>query len=125
MHKTVRDLWQFGREENLTLEDMLREKYRGIRPAPGYPACPDHTEKRTIFRLLNAEKATEMRLTETAMMEPPSSVCGLYFSHPKSRYFGIDRIARDQVEDYARRKGMKTREMERWLATHLGYDPDE
>ena len=124
LHKTARDDWGYGREEQLTGDDLIREKYRGIRPAPGYPAQPDHTEKRILFDLLDATKSTGIRLTETLAMDPAASVCGLYFAHPEARYFSVDRITRDQVEDYARRKGMKPREAERHLASHLGYDAE-
>jgi len=123
-HKRARDAWGFGRDENLTAEDLLREKYRGIRPAPGYPASPDHTEKQQLFDLLEAEKNAGIRLTENFAMYPAASVCGLYFSHPQSRYFAVGKISRDQVEDYRRRKGMDLREVERWLAPNLNYDPD-
>jgi 5-methyltetrahydrofolate--homocysteine methyltransferase len=102
---------------------LIDEKYRGIRPAPGYPAQPDHTEKRTLFDLLDAERNTGIRLTESCAMHPAASVCGLYFAHPASRYFAVDRITRDQVEDYARRKRMTVAEVERWLSPNLGYDP--
>ena len=102
---------------------MIAEKYRGIRPAPGYPAQPDHTEMRTLFRLLDAERAAGIQLTENFAMHPAASVSGLYFAHPQSRYFAVDRLTRDQVEDYARRKGMTVAEIERWLAPNLGYDP--
>jgi 5-methyltetrahydrofolate--homocysteine methyltransferase len=122
LHKTARHDWGYGRNERLTNEDLIREKYRGIRPAPGYPACPDHTEKRTLFELLDAEKHTGIRLTESLAMVPAASVCGLYFAHPEARYFSVDRITRDQVEDYARRKAMTTAEVERWLAPNLGYE---
>ena len=125
LHKRVRAEWGYGRDENLTSEDLIRERYRGIRPAPGYPACPDHTEKWTLFDLMDVEAATGIRLTENLAMDPPSSICGWYFSHPQSRYFAVDRITRDQVEDYARRKGMKVKEVERWLAPNLGYDAQE
>ena len=111
------------RNEQLTNDDLIDEKYRGIRPAPGYPSQPDHTEKRTLFDLLDAERATGIRLTESFAMHPAASVCGLYFAHPESRYFAVDRITRDQVEDYARRKGMSVAEVERWLAPNLGYEP--
>ena len=106
-------------------EDLIAEKYRGIRPAPGYPACPDHTEKWTLFRLLDAERNTGIRLTENLAMTPAASVCGLYFAHPQARYFSVDRIriTRDQVEHYAHRKGWKLSEAERWLAPNLGYEP--
>jgi 5-methyltetrahydrofolate--homocysteine methyltransferase len=124
LHQIARRDWGYGREETLSLEELIDEKYRGIRPAPGYPACPDHTEKWTLFRVLDAELATGIRLTENLAMTPASSVCGWYFAHPKARYFAVDRLTRDQVEDYARRKGMKLAEAERWLAPNLGYEPD-
>jgi 5-methyltetrahydrofolate--homocysteine methyltransferase len=121
LHQTVRRQW-YGRDEQLSLEELIDEKYRGIRPAPGYPACPDHTEKRTIFALLGAEKHAGMHLTESCAMLPAASVCGLYFAHPQARYFAVDRIGRDQVESYARRKGMSLAEAERWLSPNLGYE---
>ncbi|HEV2287835.1 MAG TPA: methionine synthase [Candidatus Acidoferrales bacterium] len=124
MHKRVRDAWGYGSSEKLSHEDLIRERYRGIRPAPGYPASPDHTEKRQLFEMLNAEKNTGIHLTESFAMYPAASVCGLYFSHPQSRYFAVGKIDRDQVEDYHRRKGMDLREVERWLAPNLNYDPD-
>ncbi|HNM05264.1 MAG TPA: vitamin B12 dependent-methionine synthase activation domain-containing protein, partial [Leptospiraceae bacterium] len=99
----------------------IKEKYRGIRPAPGYPACPEHTEKRTLFRLLESEKNAGVTLTENCAMSPASSVSGLYFSHPDSKYFAIGKIAKDQIEDYAERKGMSLEEAERWLSPYLGY----
>ncbi len=123
LHQIARQDWGYGREERLTNEDLIAEKYRGIRPAPGYPACPDHTEKWTLFRLLDAERHTGIRLTETLAMDPAASVCGLYFAHPEARYFSVDRITRDQVQDYAQRKGWTVAEAERWLAPNLGYDP--
>jgi 5-methyltetrahydrofolate--homocysteine methyltransferase len=123
LHQRVRREWKYGSQESLTNEDLIEEKYRGIRPAPGYPACPDHTEKGTLFRLLDAESATGVRLTENFAMHPAASVSGFYFAHPAARYFSVDRIGRDQVEDYARRKGMSLQEMERWLSPVLGYDP--
>jgi 5-methyltetrahydrofolate--homocysteine methyltransferase len=123
LHQVARRDWGYGVEEQLTCEELIGEKYRGIRPAPGYPACPDHTEKWTLFDLLGAESATGIRLTESLAMTPPASVCGLYFAHPRSRYFAVDRLTRDQVADYARRKGMKVSEVERWLGPNLGYDP--
>ena len=107
----------------MTNGELIEEKYRGIRPAPGYPACPDHTEKWVLFDLLGAERSAGIRLTESLAMTPPASVCGLYFAHPRSRYFSVDRITREQVADYARRKGMKIPEVERWLGPNLGYDP--
>jgi 5-methyltetrahydrofolate--homocysteine methyltransferase len=124
LHEIARKEWQYGRTEKLSVADMLDEKYRGIRPAPGYPSLPDHTEKRILFDLLGAEKSTGITLTDSFMMLPAGSVSGFYFAHPGSRYFAIDRITRDQVEDYARRKGWKLREAEKWLAPALAYDPD-
>jgi 5-methyltetrahydrofolate--homocysteine methyltransferase len=123
LHKRVREWWGYGRAENLTNEDLIAERYRGIRPAPGYPACPDHTEKRLIFQLLSAGEKAGMSLTESCAMWPASAVSGLYFAHPQSHYFDVGRIGRDQVEDYARRKGMPMEEVERWLRPNLGYDP--
>jgi 5-methyltetrahydrofolate--homocysteine methyltransferase len=123
MHKRARDELGFGRSENLTQDDLLHERYRGIRPAPGYPASPDHTEKRQLFDVLQAEKNACIRLTENFAMYPAASVCGLYFSHPQSKYFAVGKIDRDQAEDYARRKGMDLREVERWLAPYLNYEP--
>ena len=102
---------------------MIREKYRGIRPAAGYPACPDHTEKRLLWELLDAEKHTGIRLTESYAMWPASSVSGLYFAHPRAKYFGVGKIDRDQVDDWAMRKGMSLADAERWLAPNLNYDP--
>jgi 5-methyltetrahydrofolate--homocysteine methyltransferase len=121
LHKTVRDAWGYGGDERLTMEDLIKERYRGIRPAPGYPAQPDHTEKRLLFDLLQAEANTGIQLTESFAMLPASSVSGLYFAHPASQYFVVGKIERDQVEDYARRKGMELREVERWLGPNLGY----
>ncbi len=123
LHFEARRAWGYGRGENLSNEDLIAERYRGIRPAPGYPACPDHTEKRTLFALLDAERHAGIRLTESCAMWPAASVSGWYFAHPQSRYFSINRITRDQVEDYARRKGMSVAEVERWLAPNLGYEP--
>jgi 5-methyltetrahydrofolate--homocysteine methyltransferase len=124
MHERVRkEFWAYAPDETLTMAEILGEKYRGVRPAPGYPAQPDHTEKATLFGLLDATAATGIRLTESFAMWPASSVSGLYFSHPDSHYFGIGRIGRDQVEDYAARKGWSVAEAERWLAPVLGYDP--
>jgi 5-methyltetrahydrofolate--homocysteine methyltransferase len=122
LHAKVRREWGYGREESLSADDLIEERYRGIRPAPGYPACPDHTEKRALFALLDAERAAGMTLTESCAMMPAASVSGLYFAHPESRYFAVDRITRDQVESYAARKGMPVVEVERWLAPNLGYD---
>ncbi len=124
LHQIVRtDLWGYASGENLTNEDLIAEKYQGIRPAPGYPAQPDHTEKETLFRLLGADEATGIRLTESFAMAPGSSVSGLYFSHPESHYFGVGKIERDQVADYAVRKGWDLALAERWLAPILNYDP--
>jgi 5-methyltetrahydrofolate--homocysteine methyltransferase len=122
LHERVRLAWGYGRDERLSKEDLIAEKYRGIRPAPGYPACPDHTEKATLWRLLHVEESTGMRLTESFAMWPASSVSGLYFAHPGARYFGLGKIGEDQVLDYHVRKGMSTAEVERWLAPNLGYD---
>ena len=123
LHKRVRDEWGYGRDENLSMEQVLKEQYRGIRPAAGYPACPDHTEKGTLWELLQVEERTGIRLTESFAMWPGSSVSGLYFAHPEARYFTLGKIARDQVEDYAARKGMSVEEVERWLGPNLGYVP--
>ncbi|MCF7818701.1 MAG: methionine synthase [Kiritimatiellales bacterium] len=122
IHKKARDDWGFGKVEDLTFEEFIRENYRGIRPAPGYPACPDHTEKRTIFNLLEATENTGIELTESMAMNPPSSVSGLIFSHPDSRYFPIGRLDHDQVEDYAARKGWTVEQVEKWLSPILGYN---
>jgi 5-methyltetrahydrofolate--homocysteine methyltransferase len=124
MHKRVRrELWGYAPNETASIDDLIAEKYVGIRPAPGYPAQPDHTEKLTLFKLLDAETNTGMALTESMAMTPPSSVSGLYFSHPQAHYFGTGRIGRDQVEDYAARKGWDLATAERWLAPILSYDP--
>jgi 5-methyltetrahydrofolate--homocysteine methyltransferase len=124
MHKRVRrELWGYAPDEASSIDDLIAEKYVGIRPAPGYPAQPDHTEKLTLFKLLDAEAETGMALTESMAMTPPSSVSGLYFSHPDAHYFGTGRIGRDQVEDYAMRKGWSVAQAERWLAPILSYDP--
>jgi 5-methyltetrahydrofolate--homocysteine methyltransferase len=120
-HKRAREAWGYGKEETLSAGDLIRERYRGIRPAPGYPAQPDHTEKRTIFDLLEAEKNTGIRLTETFAMYPAASVCGLYFAHSEAKYFAVGKIGRDQVEDYRRRKAMDLQAVERWLAPNLNY----
>jgi 5-methyltetrahydrofolate--homocysteine methyltransferase len=122
LHERARRDWGYGRGERLTKDDLIAEKYRGIRPAAGYPSCPDHTEKATLWRLLDAEAATGIRLTESFAMTPAASVSGLYFSHPEARYFAVDLITRDQVEAYAKRKGTPRTEVERWLAPNLGYE---
>ncbi|UYZ62449.1 methionine synthase [Hymenobacter weizhouensis] len=124
LHQRVRqEFWGYEPAENLSNEDLIQEKYRGVRPAPGYPGCPDHTEKITLFQLLDAEQTTGIRLTENLAMYPASSVSGLYYAHPDSRYFGLGRIGRDQVEDIAARKGMPVAELERWLMPNLNYEP--
>ncbi len=124
MHERVRkEFWGYAADEALDNDALIKEDYTGIRPAPGYPACPDHTEKRTLFTLLDAEANAGMALTETCAMMPAASVSGFYFAHPDSSYFGIGRIGKDQVEDYAARKGMSVEETERWLAPNLGYTP--
>ncbi|HLC08280.1 MAG TPA: vitamin B12 dependent-methionine synthase activation domain-containing protein, partial [Methyloceanibacter sp.] len=124
LHEKVRrELWAYAPQEKLTNEQLIAEDYAGIRPAPGYPAQPDHTEKGTLFRLLDAEKATGLKLTESYAMWPAAAVSGLYFSQPESRYFGVGKIGRDQVVDYAKRKGWSVEEAERWLAPILNYDP--
>ncbi|MDP1919776.1 MAG: methionine synthase [Myxococcales bacterium] len=123
MHKRARDWCGYGKAEKLSTDQLIREQYRGIRPAPGYPACPDHTEKPALFELLEATKATGVTLTESMAMLPASSVSGWYFNHVDAKYFGIGKLGRDQVEDYAKRKGMTLEVMERWLGPNLGYDP--
>ncbi len=122
LHKRVRGEWGYGQTETLTHEELIRERYRGIRPAPGYPACPDHTEKRTLFDLLGAEARCGVTLTESFAMLPAASVSGLYFAHPQAKYFAVGKINRDQVEDYAARKKMPLPEVERWLSPNLNYD---
>jgi 5-methyltetrahydrofolate--homocysteine methyltransferase len=122
LHERVRKEWGYGETETFTPADLIAEKYRGIRPAAGYPACPDHSEKGPLWRLLDVEKNTGIKVTESFAMWPGSSVSGLYFAHPEARYFMLGKIDRDQVEDYARRKGMTVQEVERWLAPNLGYE---
>ncbi len=119
MHKKAREFWGFGKSEDLTNEDLIKEKYRGIRPAPGYPACPEHTEKLKLFSLLNAEEATGVKLTENMAMTPPSSVSGFYFSYEKAKYFNINKIGEDQLKDYASRKSWTLEEAQKWLAPLL------
>lgn len=122
MHELVRkEFWAYSTDESLSSEDLIKEKYRGIRPAPGYPACPDHTEKAVLFEILNAEDSTGIHLTESFAMYPTAAVSGYYFAHPQSRYFGLGKISKDQVEDYAIRKEMTLEETERWLSPNLGY----
>jgi 5-methyltetrahydrofolate--homocysteine methyltransferase len=123
LHKRVRDEWGYGCQENLNPADFIQEKYRGIRPAAGYPACPDHTEKGILWRLLDVQANTAMKITESFAMWPGSSVSGLYFAHPESRYFSLGKIDRDQVADYHERKAMSVAEVERWLGQNLNYDP--
>jgi 5-methyltetrahydrofolate--homocysteine methyltransferase len=122
LHHKAREFWGFGKTENLTKEDLIREKYRGIRPAPGYPAQPDHTEKEIIWQLLDVERRAGIRLTESLAMYPGSSVSGLFFAHPDAKYFGVGKIERDQVKDYSARKGMSFADTEKWLQPILNYD---
>jgi 5-methyltetrahydrofolate--homocysteine methyltransferase len=122
LHHDLRREW-YAHDENLTHEELVAENYRGIRPAPGYPASPDHTEKGTLFALLGAEQLG-IQLTESFAMMPAAAVSGLYFAHPQSRYFSVGKIGRDQVADYAARKGMTLAEAERWLAPALAYEPE-
>ena len=123
MHERVRkEYWGYAHDEILTSEDLISEKYQGIRPAPGYPACPDHTEKKRLFELLDAENQIGIKLTESYAMFPASAVSGFYFSHPESTYFALGKIAKDQVIDYTERKKMPLEEIERWLSPVLNYD---
>jgi len=125
LHERVRkEFWGYAADETLSNEDLIGEKYRGIRPAPGYPACPDHTEKATLFQLLDATGNTGIELTESFAMYPTAAVSGWYFSHPQSQYFVVGRVSKEQVEDYAARKGWTLAEAERWLAPNLDYDPE-
>ena len=126
LHLMVRkQYWGYSPEEEFSNEELIKENYKGIRPAPGYPAQPDHTEKLAIWELLDVEKNTSMRLTESMAMYPAASVSGLYFSHPESKYFNVGKIGKDQVLDYHKRKGMSIEEMERWLGPILNYDKVE
>ena len=126
LHEKVRkEFWGYASNESFNNEELIREKYSGIRPAPGYPACPDHTEKKTIFKLLNAEENIGVTLTESLAMFPASSVSGWYFAHPESHYFAVGKINHDQVLDYAKRKARPLADMEKWLAPNLGYEPNE
>lgn len=123
LHQLVRKrCWAYAPDEDLSNEELIKERYRGIRPAPGYPACPDHTEKQLLFDLIEAQKHTDISLTETYAMHPAASVCGFYFAHPEAKYFSVGKIGEDQVEDYARRKGMSKLQAEKWLRSNLGYD---
>jgi len=125
MHRRVRtESWGYAADENLDNDALIREEYVGIRPAPGYPACPEHTEKHTLWRLLDVENNAGITLTENCAMSPGAAVSGYYFSHPDSVYFGVAEIGRDQVEDYAERKGWTLEEAEKWLSPNLGYDPE-
>jgi 5-methyltetrahydrofolate--homocysteine methyltransferase len=117
--------YEYTPEEDLSNEELIAEKYQGIRPAPGYPACPDHTEKALLWQLLDADTNSVVTLTESFAMHPAAAVSGFYFAHPEARYFGTGRIGQDQVEDYAERKGMPKPEVERWLAPVLGYEPED
>ncbi|MCP4725041.1 MAG: methionine synthase, partial [bacterium] len=122
LHEKVRkEYWGYSPDENFTNEDLVKEKYTGIRPAPGYPACPDHTEKRNLFDLIDVEGNTGISLTENYAMIPAASVCGIYFANPEAEYFTVGRIGKDQVSDYSKRKGMSIREAEKWLSTVLNY----
>ena len=121
LHAKARREWIYGADEDLSNEQLIKEEYRGIRPAFGYPSCPDHLPKGPLWKLLDAEEATGMMLTESFAMFPAASVSGLYFSHPESRYFAVDRITKDQVESYAERMKMSVKDIERWLAPNLGY----
>lgn len=124
LHKEVRTkYWAYDSKEKLTVQDLISEKFLGIRPAPGYPACPDHTEKKTLFELLKVSENLGIELTESFAMTPASSVAGFYISHPLSSYFGVGKIYKDQVEDYAIRKGLEINIVEKWLGPNLGYSP--
>ena len=119
-----RELWGYAADEQLSNDELIAEKYAGIRPAPGYPACPDHTEKQKLWDLLDVEASIGLRLTESYAMYPTAAVSGFYFSHPDARYFAVGKIDRDQLRSYAGRKGMSVAEAERWLSPNLGYDPN-
>ena len=125
LHKRVREEWGYGKTESLTTDDLIAEKYRGIRPAAGYPACPDHTEKFILWELLDVERNAGIKLTESAAMWPASSVSGLYFAHPESKYFAVGKLGRDQLLDYHLRKGMTLQEVEKWLGPYLNYEPNK
>jgi 5-methyltetrahydrofolate--homocysteine methyltransferase len=123
LHERVRkEFWGYVKDEHFTNEELIKEAYSGIRPAPGYPACPDHTEKYKLFDLLGGKPVTGITLTESLAMYPASSICGWYFAHPQSQYFGLGKIQKDQVEDYAKRKNMPLQDVERWLRPVLEYD---
>jgi 5-methyltetrahydrofolate--homocysteine methyltransferase len=120
-----REFWGYAANEALDNEKLIKEEYLGIRPAPGYPACPDHTEKPALFALIDATRKAKIQLTESNAMWPAAAVSGFYFSHPESTYFAVGQLGKDQAEDYARRKGMDLKLAERWLAPNLGYDPED
>ena len=125
LHEIVRlDLWGYVKDESLTNEEIISEQYQGIRPAPGYPACPDHTEKGTLWRLLKPDAEIGLNITESFAMFPTAAVSGWYFAHPESKYFGVGKISKEQVIDYAERKSWSIEKAERWLAPNLGYDPE-
>jgi 5-methyltetrahydrofolate--homocysteine methyltransferase len=124
LHQQARREWGYGRDENLEMSDLIKERYRGIRPAPGYPACPDHRGKRLIWDLLEAEKHTGIRLTESLAMWPASSVSGFYLASPEARYFAVGKLARDQIEEFASRNQWPLEEVERWLEPNLAYERD-
>ncbi len=125
LHARVRkEFWGYAADETLDNADLIKERYRGIRPAPGYPACPDHTEKPLLWELLDVERQTGIKLTDSFAMYPAAAVSGLYFAHPDARYFGVGKLNRDQIVDYAERKGMRVAEAERWLAPNLGYESE-
>ena len=125
LHERVRKRhWGYAGDEDLRNQELIEERYRGIRPALGYPACPDHTEKDDLWRLLDVEARTGIWLTESKAMVPTAAVSGLYFAHPDARYFAVGKLGKDQIEDYAERKGMSVSEIERWLGPNLAYEPD-
>jgi 5-methyltetrahydrofolate--homocysteine methyltransferase len=126
LHERVRkEFWAYAKNESLTNDSLIGEEYEGIRPAPGYPACPDHTEKELLFKLIDATRNAGVKLTESYAMWPASAVSGFYFAHPDSQYFAVGKLGKDQVEDYARRKAMDIRVVERWLSPNLGYEPGD
>jgi 5-methyltetrahydrofolate--homocysteine methyltransferase len=125
LHQRARVDWGYGRDEHLSQEDLLRERYRGIRPAPGYPACPDHTEKWILWRLLDVQQRTGIALTESGAMWPGASVSGFYLSHPASKYFAVGKLGRDQLQNYAARTGRPLEEVEKWLGPYLAYSPEK
>lgn len=126
LHLRIRkEFWAYAPDENLTKEQILKEEYQGIRPAPGYPACPEHSEKLTLFHLMDVPRQTGISLTESFMMVPAASVSGYYFAHPSSQYFAVGKISRDQAEDYAQRKGISLQKAEKLLNTHLNYSPEK